>query len=190
MFTELKELLRYRSLTITVAVLDNEHMRVNVVPHARPDDTKTNKQISYSHKSEVASVPEEALKALTTPISITGAAEEIDQQLPAILAQYVESHLNLQASLDRASSEIAEAVKAIDERNKAKTKDKAAKKEDKAKPEESKPKADETLPLWWTDKSAVPPGMPQPQPATESGASTAMSSQANLPTQTSEVQQQ
>jgi PRTRC genetic system protein E len=91
MFTELKELLRHRSLTITVAVLENEHMRVNVVPHARPDDTKTNKQISYSHKSEVAFVPEEAFKALTTPISITGAAEEIDQQLPAILAQYVES---------------------------------------------------------------------------------------------------
>jgi hypothetical protein len=75
----------------------------------------------------------------------------------------VESHVQLQETLDRASSEIAEAVKAIDERNKAKSKDKAVKKEEKSKSEEPKPKTDETLPLWWTDKSAAAPGT-QPQP--------------------------
>lgn len=117
MFTELKKLIAKRSLTITVAVLDNEQIRVNVVPHARPDDNKVNEQIKYSNKSEVESVPEEAIKALTTPISITGTGEEIDAKFPAILSQYVESHVQLQETLDRASSEIAEAVKAIDERN-------------------------------------------------------------------------
>jgi PRTRC genetic system protein E len=162
MFAELKKLLLKRSVTITVAGLDNEQIRVNVVPHERPEDKKANQQISYSHKGEVAPVPEDAIKALTTPLSITGAAEEIDAGLPAILSEYVESHLNLQASFDRASDEIAEAVKAIDERNKAKAKEKSAKKgckdkdNDKEKGEEAKP--DETLPLWWTDKSAAAPG--------------------------------
>jgi PRTRC genetic system protein E len=164
MFTELNQLLAKRSLTITVALLDNGQIRVNVVPHVRPEDSKINEQIKYSNKSEVASVPEEAIKALTTPISITGTAEEIDAKFPALLSQYVESHVQLQETFDRASSEIADAVKAIDERNKAKTKDKTVKKEGKSKSEEPKPKTDETLPLWWTDRTAATPGT-QPQPA-------------------------
>jgi PRTRC genetic system protein E len=101
-FTELKKLIAKRSLTITVAVLDDEQIRVNVVPHARPADSKVNEQIKYSNKSEVASVPEEAIKALTTPISITGTAEEIDAKFPAILCDYLESHVRLQETLDRA----------------------------------------------------------------------------------------
>jgi PRTRC genetic system protein E len=161
-FTELKKLIAKRSLTITVAVLDNEQIRVNVVPHARPEDKKANESIKYSSKNEVPSVPEEAIKALTTPISITGTAEEIDARFPSLLSHYVESHVQLQETLDRASSEIAEAVKAIDERNKARSsskfKDKTVQKEEKSKSEEPKPKADETLPLWWTDKSAAAPG--------------------------------
>jgi PRTRC genetic system protein E len=164
-FTELKKLIAKRSLTITVAVLDDEQIRVNVVPHARLADSKVNEQIKYSNKSEVASVPEEAIKALTTPISITGTAEGIDAKFPAILCEYVESHVQLQETLDRASSEIAEAVKAIDERNKSKANAKTVKKEEKSKSEEPKPKADETLPLWWTDKTAAAPGaQPQPEP--------------------------
>jgi len=58
MFTELKQLLANRSLTITVALLDNGQIRVNVVPHVRPQDSKINEQIKYSTKSEVASVPD------------------------------------------------------------------------------------------------------------------------------------
>jgi PRTRC genetic system protein E len=119
MFQELKPLLEKHSLTITIALLDNEQIRLNVVPHSRPEDKKVNEQISYSHKSEVASVPDEAVKALTTPVSITGTAEEIDEKLPTVLSRYVESHVQLQNSFDRAGSEIAEAVKAIDDRNKA-----------------------------------------------------------------------
>jgi PRTRC genetic system protein E len=188
-FSELKRLIAKRSLTITVAVLDDEQIRVNVVPHAQLADSKVNEQIKYSNKSEVASVPEEAIKALTTPISITGTAEEIDAKFPAILCEYVESHLQLQETLDRASSEIAEAVKAIDERNKAKTKDKTAKNEEKSKSEEPKPKADETLPLWWTDKSAAAPGA-QPQLAPTAVVDAANpASQARL-SQSSEVTQQ
>ncbi len=189
MFTELKKLISRRSLTITVAVLDDEQVRVNVVPHARLADSKVNEQIKYSNKSEVASVPEEAIKALTTPISITGTAEEIDAKFPAILCEYVESHVQLQETLDRASSEIAEAVKAIDDRNKAKTKDKTVKKEEKSKGEEPKPKTDETLPLWWTDKTAAAPGT-QPQPTPTVAVDTANPPSPMLLTQSSEVTQQ
>jgi PRTRC genetic system protein E len=95
MFTELKQLLAKRSLTITVALLDNGQIRVNVVPHVRPEDSNIDERIKYSTKTEVASVPDEAIKALTTPISITGTAEEIDAKFPAILSQYVESHVQL-----------------------------------------------------------------------------------------------
>jgi PRTRC genetic system protein E len=189
MFTELKKLLAIRSLTITVSVLENEQIRVNVVPHARTDDSKANDQIKYSHKSEVTAVPDEAIKALTTPISITGTAEEIDAKFPALLSHYVESHVQLQETLDRASSEIAEAVKAIDERNKAKTKDKTVKKEEKSKSEEPKPKAADTLPLWWTDKSVAPPGTTQPESAPKVEAGTATAPQQSL-SQTAEVNQQ
>jgi PRTRC genetic system protein E len=188
MFTDLKQLLAKRSLTITVALLDNGQIRVNVVPHVRPEDSKINEQIKYSTKSEVAPVPDEAIKALTTPISITGTADEIDAKFPAILSQYVESHVQLQETLDRASTEIAEAVKAIDERNKAKTKDKTVKKEEKSKSEEPKPKADETLPLWWTDKTAAAPGT-QPQPAPTAVLHTANPASQTLLTQSSEVTQ-
>ena len=189
MFTELKKLLAKRSLTITLAVLDDEQIRVNVVPHARLADSKVNEQIKYSNKTEVASVPDEAIKALTTPISITGTAEEIDAKFPAILCEYVESHVQLQETLDRASSEIAEAVKAIDERNKAKTKDKTVKKEEKSKSEETKPKTDETLPLWWTDKSAAAPGT-QPQAAPTAVVDAATPTAQTLLTQSTEVTQQ
>lgn len=189
MFTELKKLIAKRSLTITVAVLDNEQIRVNVVPHARPEDKKVNEQISYSHKNEVASVPAEAIKALTTPISITGTAEEVDEKLPGILLQYVDSHVQLQNSFNRASNEIAEAVKAIDERNKAKAKEKSAKKDDKPQKEEPKPKADDTLPLWWTDKSAAAPGT-QPQAAPTAIVDTATPAPQTLLTQSAEVTQQ
>jgi PRTRC genetic system protein E len=189
MFTELKQLLAKRSLTITVALLDNGQIRVNVVPHVRPEDSKINEQIKYSTKSEVAPVPEEAIKALTTPISITGTAEEIDAKFPALLSRYVESHVQLQETFDRASSEIADAVKAIDERNKAKTKDKTAKKEEKSKSEEPKPKTDETLPLWWTDKSAAAPGT-QPQPAPTAVVDAANPASQTLLTKSSEVTQQ
>jgi PRTRC genetic system protein E len=178
MFTELKQLLVRRSLTITVAVLENEQVRVNVVPHSMPEDQKVNEQIKYPHKDEIAAVPDAAIKALTTPLSLTGTAEEIDAQFPAILSQYVESHVNLQQTFDRASSQISEAVKAIDERNKNKTKEKAAnsKKEDKAAKSHPEGKADESLPLWWTNSSAPAPGTQQP-PASETVPSAAGSTE-------------
>jgi len=169
MFAELYPFLAQRSLTITVAALNEGQIRVNVVPHSRPEDTKVNEQITYSHKDEVARIPEAAVKALTTPISLTGTAEEIDLRLSSVLLEFVESHKQLQGSFDRASAEIAQAVKVIDERNKAKSKSKAAGSKSDTKPDaknrsDSDPsKAEDTLPLWWTNSSVSPPGVAAPQ---------------------------
>jgi hypothetical protein len=102
----------------------------------------------------------------------------------------VESHVQLQETLDRASSEIAEAVKAIDERNKAKANAKTVKKEEKSKSEEPKPKPNDTLPLWWTDKTAAAPGTPQPQPAPTAVVDAAAPTSQTLLTQSTEVTQQ
>jgi hypothetical protein len=49
--------------------------RLNVIPHSRPEDGKANEEIKYSHKDEVAAIPDAAIKALTTSISLTGTAE-------------------------------------------------------------------------------------------------------------------
>jgi PRTRC genetic system protein E len=184
MFKELQPLLAKRSLTITVAALGEEQIRVNVIPLSRPEDTKVNEQIKYSHKDEVVAIPDAAVKALTTPISLTGTAEEIDAKLSDVLLQFVESHGQLQATFDRACTEISDAVKAIDERNKNKSKAKTAsakteqKEDPKPKPEDGKPKTEVTLPLWWTDSSVPPPGVAAP-PSTRSPAAPANGSEAN-----------
>jgi PRTRC genetic system protein E len=180
MFAELKTLLTKRSLTITVAALNGGRIRVNVVPHSQPEDKKVNEQISYSHKNEVSPVPDEAIKALTTPISITGMPEEIDEKLAATLTNFVESHRQLQESFNRATSEIAAAVKAIDERNKAK-KEKHSNKAEKK--EEQEQKKDDTLPLWWTNPNVAPPGTAQ----TTTNAEPADSTQPSLLSQPAEV---
>jgi PRTRC genetic system protein E len=175
-FQELHSLLKKRSLTITIAALNGEQIRVNIIPHSHPEDSKANEQIKYSHKDEVAEIPEAAVKALTAPISLTGTPEEIDGKLPEVLLQFVQSHSQLQATFDRACTEISEAVKAIDERNKNKTKSKTAgakaeqKGDPKTKARDSKPKSDETLPLWWTDSAVAPPGT---VPASSSGPAAA-----------------
>ena len=152
MFTELKPLIESRPLTITVASLADGRIRVNVIPQALPKDAEANSKIKYSHKDEVAEVPESAVKALTTPLSLTGTPEEIDAALPQALLQYSEAHLHLQQTLDQAKTQISEAVKAIDEREKAKAKSKssAGKASDKHANGQEKPKADDVglLPLW------------------------------------------
>jgi len=49
--------------------LNEGQIRVNVIPHVRPEDTKVNEQITYVHKDEVARIPDAAVKALTMPVS-------------------------------------------------------------------------------------------------------------------------
>jgi PRTRC genetic system protein E len=146
MFIELMPLIESRSLTITVSALSEGRIRVNVVPQALAKDSKVNEKIGYAHKDKIAQIPETAIHALTTPLSLTGTAEELDAELAQQLKDFVNSHLALQQSVDEAKQQIAEAVKAIEDRDKARSKSKTAppKADDKpsdAKGEEAKPTA-------------------------------------------------
>lgn len=146
MFTELMPLIESRPLTITVAALSEGQIRVNVVPQVLAKDSKANEKIGYANKDKIAEIPESAIHTLTTPLSLTGTPQEIDAELAQQLKAFVDSHRALQQSVDDAKQQIAEAVKAIEERDKARSRSKAAppKAEDtpsEAKGEEATPTA-------------------------------------------------
>jgi PRTRC genetic system protein E len=107
MFQQLVPLLRQRSVLLTVTSLEEDQIRVNVLPKKLAD-------------SENA--------ALTTPMSSTGTAAELDAQLPDAIDSFVASHLELKNTLDRAKEEMAAAAKTAQEeaRNKSKAAKKAA----------------------------------------------------------------
>jgi PRTRC genetic system protein E len=102
MFQQLVPLLRQRSVLLTVTSLEDDQIRVNVLPKKLEDGENA---------------------ALTTPMSFTGTAEELDAQLPDAIVSFVTSHLELKNTLGRAKEEMAAAAKvAQDEaRNKSKT---------------------------------------------------------------------
>jgi PRTRC genetic system protein E len=111
-------LIEKRAITITVAALGDGRIRVNVVLMALAGDTKVNVKVGYANKDKIAQVPESAIHALTTPLSLTGEPAEIDAQMAEQLKACVDCHGRLQQSVERAKQEIADAVKAIEERDK------------------------------------------------------------------------
>ena len=137
MFVELMPLLKERTLLITVARVD-EKVRVNVIP---------------------AKVKEVEDHALTTPLSVTGSAEELDSELGRHLASYVDSHLALGSTLAEAKAEMDAAAKAA--RQKVKTTQQAPKpdptvaKKDQS-PGPTAPAADTTLSLFAAQQNAEP----------------------------------
>jgi PRTRC genetic system protein E len=160
MFKELLPVLQNRALTITVASVAGGKIRVCVVPKSLDADSKVNEKVG--HNKEVAKIPEEAIKALTTPLAITDTAEELDATLGAILTKYATSHVELQHGIDQATREITDALKAIEERNKSKSKPKADTAGKKAAGDGKEAKSeqplaqDTTLPLSW----CAPPQSP------------------------------
>jgi PRTRC genetic system protein E len=102
MFQQLVPLLRQRSVLLTVTSLEEDQIRVNVLP----------KKLSDGENA-----------ALTTPMSFTGTAAELDAQLPDAIVSFVASHLELKNTLGRAKEEMAAAAKAAQDeaRNKSKT---------------------------------------------------------------------
>ena len=104
MFQQLVPLLRQRSVLLTVTSLEEDQIRVNVLPKRLADGENA---------------------ALTTPMSFTGTATELDAQLPDAIVSFVASHLELKNTLDRAKEEMAAAAKAV--QDEAKTKSKTAK---------------------------------------------------------------
>lgn len=102
MFQQLVPLLRQRSVLLTVTSLEEDQIRVNVLPKKLADGENA---------------------ALTTPMSFTGTAAELDAQLSDAIVSFVASHLELKNTLDRAKEEMAAAAKAAQDeaRNKPKT---------------------------------------------------------------------
>jgi PRTRC genetic system protein E len=107
MFQQLVPLLRQRCVLLTVTSLEDDQIRVNVLPKRLADGENA---------------------ALTTPMSFTGSAAELDAQLPDAIVSFVASHLELKNTLGRAKEEMAAAAKAAQEetKNKSKTTKKAA----------------------------------------------------------------
>jgi len=136
-FVELMPLLKERTLLITVARVD-EKVRVNVIP---------------------AKVKEGEDQALTTPLSFTGSAEELDSELGRHLASYVDSHLALGSTLAEAKAEMDAAAKVA--RQKVKTTQHASKpdpaiaKKDES-PGPTAPAADTTPSLFAAQQNAEP----------------------------------
>jgi PRTRC genetic system protein E len=106
MFQQLVPLLRQRSVLLTVTSLEEDQIRVNVLP----------KKLAEGENA-----------ALTTPMSFTGTAAELDAQLPDAIVSFVASHLELKNTLGRAKEEMAAAAKAAQDeaKNKSKTTKKA-----------------------------------------------------------------
>jgi PRTRC genetic system protein E len=96
-FVELVPLLKDRTVLITVASIDGK-LKVNLIP---------------------AKAKEGEEQALTTPLSFTGSAEELDAELGSHLASYVHSHVELRNTLAEVKAEMEAAAKAA--RQKVKT---------------------------------------------------------------------
>ena len=94
MFTELMPLLRKRRLLLTISLVEGDTIRATVVPQ-KASDTEDN--------------------ALTTPLAITGTAEELDRDLPQQLVEFTGAHLQLQTTLASAKAEMDAAAKAARE---------------------------------------------------------------------------
>lgn len=161
MFTELMPVIQDRPLTITVAAVADGKIKVCVVPQSQDKDGKVNSKIGYQAEKEVKKVPESAIKALATPLALTGTPEELDAGLAEQLKTYAAAHEQLQHGIVQATQEIADAVKAIEERNKTKSKNKTetGKKESASTPpsEKKEPPAatqSDTLPLAWCSTTA------------------------------------
>jgi PRTRC genetic system protein E len=101
MFKELVPILRNRAVLMTATALDDDQIRVNVVPKKMKDGDND---------------------ALTTPLSVTGTAEELDTQLAATLVGFVASHLQMKNALEKAKADMDAATKTAQAEARAKSK--------------------------------------------------------------------
>ncbi|MGO9323632.1 MAG: PRTRC system protein E [Terracidiphilus sp.] len=105
MFKELGPLLRQRTVVMILTRLGDDTIRVNVIP----------RKLNESEND-----------ALTTPLSVAGTAEDLDNQLPSALVQFVGAHLELKNTLEVAKEQMAAAAKAAKAEARSKTAAKTA----------------------------------------------------------------
>ena len=123
---------------MTVCVVEDSNVRVNIMPK------KTGTE-------DAAKGGADSNTALTTPLSVTGTAEELDRDLPQAIVEFVASHLTLKQSLEATQAEMdaADKLAKAEAKNKFQTGKKptpattAAKTSEK--PEPPKPPAPQSL---------------------------------------------
>jgi PRTRC genetic system protein E len=116
-FTQLAPLLAQRAVLITVSKLDEgSQLQVNICPRQLKDGEN---------------------QALTTPLCVTGTAEELDAQLASQLATFVASQVAFSTNLTSIQAELSEAEKNAREeaKKRQKTIGNGVKKAEVAKPE-------------------------------------------------------
>ena len=91
MFKELLPVLRDRAVLLTVTLVDADQIRVNIVQKKLKDGDND---------------------ALTTPLSVTGSAEDLDAELSTTIISFVGSHLQMKNTLEKAKAEMDAASKA------------------------------------------------------------------------------
>jgi PRTRC genetic system protein E len=101
MFTELLPLLKDRTLMLIIAGISDKTLRVNVIPQRK------------SGKENDA-----AENAFTSPLTITGTAEELDREFAQQIGGYRASLDHLKSNLGEIESAHAAAVKTIEEERK------------------------------------------------------------------------
>jgi PRTRC genetic system protein E len=105
MFKELGPLLRQRTVVMILTRLEDDIIRVNVIP----------RKLNESEND-----------ALTTPLSVAGTAEDLEAELPSTLVQFVGAHLELKNTLETAKEQIAAAAKTAKAEARSKTSSKTA----------------------------------------------------------------
>jgi PRTRC genetic system protein E len=101
MFKELAPVLRHRAVLMTITSTEEDQIRVNIVPKKLKDDENI---------------------ALTTPLTVTGTAEELDSELGQTLVDFVGSHLQLKNTLAQAKADMDAAAKTAQAEARAKAK--------------------------------------------------------------------
>ena len=91
MFKELVPILRDRAVLLTVTLVETDQIRVNIVPKKLKDGDND---------------------ALTTPLSVTGTAEDLDAELSSTIVGFVGSHLQMKNTLEKAKADMDAASKA------------------------------------------------------------------------------
>jgi PRTRC genetic system protein E len=123
MFKELGPLLRQRTVVLILTRLEEDTIRVNVIPRKLNDSDND---------------------ALTTPLSVAGTAEELDAELPSALVQFVGAHLELKNTLESAKEQMAAAAKTAKAEARSKTAPKPVPARAEPAATETKKPADET----------------------------------------------
>ena len=95
MFVELLPILKNRPVMLTVALVNDQTIRVNVIPKRLKDGDSGD-------------------DALTTPLTITGTPEELDREFATQLAGFTGSFVKLGSNLSEIEAAHATAVKAVE----------------------------------------------------------------------------